>query len=134
MNNQRKSEIVEEELEENLISPRDELKDEIFDKLKLAFMEEKRLLGRFYEFSNEHGSFEYDEMGMNMEEGDEVLRKVDKIRDKILNTIQENLLYIFENIETNTLTNIITFDLDAKEFQYKVVLEVFSDSFTLEIR
>jgi len=72
-------------------------------------------------------------MGMNMEEGEDILRKTDKIRDKFLNAIEEKLLYIFENTETNTLTRIITFHLDAKEFQYKVILEVFEDSFNLEI-
>ena len=134
MDSERKSEIIEDiESNEEIIDPRDELKDEVFENLKLAIIDEKRLLGRFYEFSCEHANFEYDEMGMNMEEGDEVLRKTDKIRDKLLNNLQEKLLYIFDNIETNTLTSIITFDLDAKEFQYKVVLEVLEDSFNLEI-
>jgi len=150
MSSERKSEIVEIEEDTNTseivivdseesieneekIDEKSELKDEVFENLKIAILEEKRLLGRFYEFSCEHGNFEYDEMGMNMEEGDEVLRKADKIRDKFLNNIQEKLLYIFENVETNTLTNMVSFDLDTKEYQFKVVLEVLNDSFNLEV-
>ena len=133
MSESRRTNIIEEELEEDIIDSRDLLKDEVFDKLKFAFVEEKRLLGRFYEFSVEHTNFEYDESGINMEEADDILRKTNKIRDKILNIIQEDLLFIFDDIETNTSTNIISFDLDAKEFQYKVVIEVLSDSFNLEI-
>ncbi|MEA3383783.1 MAG: hypothetical protein U9Q20_03780 [Campylobacterota bacterium] len=125
---------VDENSEQIEPDPKEELKDEVFDNLKLAIIEEKRLLGRFYEFSYEHGNFEYDEMGENMDEADEVLRKTNKIRDKFLNNIQEKLLYIFENIQTNTLTNIITFTLDTKEYQYSVILEVLSDSFNLEVQ
>lgn len=124
----RKTQIVNEEIEEN-----DQLKDEVFEKLKKALIEQKRLLGRFYEFSTEHGEFEYDELGENMEEGDELLRRADKIRDKILDQIEQELLYIFENRDTNSMTNIISFDLDAKQNKYRVVIEVSKNSFDLEV-
>ena len=133
MSEERSTQIVDEEIIEEQIDPRDEFKDEVFQNMKSALVEEKRLIRRFYDFCEEHTHFEYDEMGMNMEEGEDILRKTDKIRDKFLNTVEEKLLYIFENTETNTLTRIITFDLDTKEFQYKVILEVFDDSFNLEI-
>jgi formamidopyrimidine-DNA glycosylase len=125
--------IEEEELTQEQQEAKEILKDEVFEKLKIALLEESRLIGRFYEFCEEHTHFEYDEMGMNMEEGEDILRKADKIRDKFLNIIEEKLLYIFDNIETNSITRMITFDLDAKEFQYRVVIEVFQDSFNLEI-
>ncbi len=113
---------------------REEFRDELFEQLKIALVDEQRLLKRFYDFCGEYDSFEYDEMGLNMEEAKEVLRKTNKIRDKFLNSIEEKLLYIFENIETNTLTSILSFDLDTKEFKYKVVIEVFENSFNLEIQ
>lgn len=147
INNERVTQIVDVELldesvkltEETSLSAeeieeQEKLKDEVFEKLKDALLEEKRLIGRFYDFCEEHTHFEYDELGMNMEEGEDILRKTDKIRDKFLSSIEEKLLYIFENVETNTLTRIITFDLDTKEIQYKVILEVFEDSFNLEIQ
>jgi hypothetical protein len=129
----RETEIIEEELEE-VIDLKEQFKEEVFDKLKIALIDEKRLLKKFHDYCEEYNNFEYDEMGMNMEEGEDVLRLTNKIRDKILTTIEEKLLYIFENAEINTLTHIILFNLDAKEYQYKVIVEVFEDSFNLELQ
>ncbi len=131
--------IVEEEIIEDIDNSIEEIKndeqrDEVFENLKIALIEEKRLLGRFSTFCEEHNNFEYDEMGMNMEEGEEILRMTNKIRDKFLATIEEKLLYIFQNVETHTLTHMITFDLDAKENQYKVIIEVLENSFNLEVK
>jgi len=136
MSENRSTEIVDVEVDtEKLeVDPRDIFRDELFEKFKIALVDEQRLLKRFYDFCGQYDSFEYDEMGLNMDEAKDVLRKTNKIRDKFLNSIEEKLLYVFENIETNTLTNIISFDLDAKEFKFKVVLEVFTDSFNLEIQ
>jgi len=127
---------IEDEIEDSSeeLSLSDEFKDEVFEKLKIALLDEKRLIKRFCDFCEEYTNFEYDEMGMNMEEGEDILRKTNKIRDKFLNSIEEKLLYIFENIETNPLTRIVIFDLDAKEYQYKVIIEFFEDSFNLEIQ
>lgn len=119
--------------EEISLEEKEIIKDEVFEKLKTELIEQKRLLKRFYEFCSEYTNFEYDEMGINMEEADEILRKTNKIRDKFLNIIQANLLYIFEDVQTNTLSNMITFNLDTKEYQFKVILEVLEDSFSLEI-
>jgi len=133
MSSDRKSEIIDEEIIEENIDPKDLLKYEIFEKLKIALIDQKRLLGRFHQFCEEYTTFEYDEMGMNMEEADEVLRKANKIRDKFMNIIQENTLYIFENILTHTQTNIITFSLFTQEFDYKIILDISQDSFNLTI-
>lgn len=131
--------IVDEEIIKDIDNSIEEIKndeqrDEVFENLKIALIEEKRLLGRFSTFCEEHNNFEYDEMGMNMEEGEEILRMTNKIRDKFLATIEEKLLYIFQNVETHTLTHMITFDLDAKENQYKVIIEVLENSFNLEVK
>ena len=131
-NEKRVTDIVEEEIIEN-IDENEEDRSEVFENLKIALIEQKRLLARFCDFCEEHNNFEYDEMGMNMEEGEDILRMTNKIRDKFLASIEEKLLYIFQNVETNTLTHIVSFDLDAKENQYKVVIEVLEDSFNLEI-
>lgn len=109
------------------------LRDETFNKLKSALIQEHRLLGRFYEFCEEYDDFEYDEMGMNMEEGADILRKANKIRDKLLLSIELTTMYIFTDIETNTLARMVTFNLDTSETQHKVIVEFLKDSFNLEI-
>ena len=125
----RLTNIVDEEIEEFESCAR----DEVFLKLSSAFLEEKRLIKRFYDFCDECNDFEYDETGENMDEPIEILRKINKIRDKFLGNIEEKYLFIFDNVETNTLARIITADLDTKEHKYKLILEIMSDSFNLEI-
>jgi len=126
----RQTQIVDEEI---LDDENELIKDEVFSKLSYALIEEKRLISRFYNFCDEYNNFEFDEMGINMDESDDVLRKANKIRDLFLSNIESKLLYIFENVESNTLTKIITSDLDNKEDNYKVIIEIMSDSFNLEI-
>lgn len=119
--------------DEDTLSQKEIIKDEIFDKLKNQLIDEARLIKRFYQFCKEYNNFEYDEQGLNMDDADDVLRKVNKIRDKFLTTIEQNLLFVFTNIQTNSLACMITFDLDCQDFQYKVILEVEDNSFNLEI-
>jgi len=126
----RSTEIVDEELIDDI----DTLKEEVFSQLSASLIEEKRLLKRFYNFCDEYNNFEFDEMGINMDESDDVLRKTNKIRDLFLSNIEEKLLYIFNNVESNTLTRTITLDLDTKEDSFKVIIEVMSDSFNLELQ
>ena len=126
----RSTEIVDEELIDDI----DTLKEEVFSQLSASLIEEKRLLKRFYDFCDEYNNFEFDEMGINMDESDDVLRKTNKIRDLFLSNIEEKLLYIFNNVESNTLTRTITLDLDTKEDSFKVIIEVMSDSFNLELQ
>lgn len=126
----RQTQIVDEQTD---LSKREEIKEEVFDTLKLQFIEQQRLLGRFYEFSSEHAVFEYDETGDNYEEGDEILRKANKIRDKLLSAIEQNCLYIFQNVETNTLTNMISFDIEKDGERFRIIIEVFENSFNLEV-
>ncbi|MEA3497517.1 MAG: hypothetical protein U9R16_00525 [Campylobacterota bacterium] len=128
----RKTEIIEEEIieSEEVLS---NIRDEVFEDIKLALIDEKRLLGRFIDFCDEYNNFEYDEMGENMEEATAVLNRCDKIRNKFLANIEEKLLCVFENVETNTLTNMISCNVDTKENQFKVVIEVMDNSFNLEV-
>ena len=124
---------IKEEIDET-VDKQEEIRDEVFENLKIALVDQKRLLGRFYTFCEEYSEFEYDEMGENMEEAENILRKTNKIRDKFLTIIEENLLSVFQNIQTHPLTSIITFDLDSKEYQYKVIIEVLENSFNLEVK
>lgn len=110
-----------------------EIREKLFEDLKQALIEEKRLLGRFYEFCYEHNYFEYDGSGINDEEAYEFLRKANKIRDKLLNNISQNHLYIFEDIQTNSTNNLITAQFVAKEGSFKMVLEVMKEGFHLEL-
>ena len=131
---EQKVENVQIDIEtEDTISQKEKIKDEVFEKLKNQLIVEARLIKRFYQFCKEYNEFEYDEQGLNMEESDDILRKANKIRDKFLTSIEQNLLFVFENIQTNSLTSMITFDLDTREFQYKVIIEVEENSFNLEV-
>ncbi len=122
-----------EQSEAEETDPKEAAREEIFENLKNGFMEQRRLLGRFLEFSEEHAESEFDEMGSSAEESAELLRRADKIRDKVLSEIEQKYFYIFENVETNTLLNMIIFYLDAMEYQFKVILEVEKDGFHLEV-
>ncbi len=121
--------IVENEIDEQL----DILKDEVFENLKESFIKEKRLLKRFYDFCEDYNFFEYDEMGMNMEDGETALRFVNKINEKILNNIQNDLSYKFKNIEVDTFKYKVSFILEIEQYKFTIVLEVLTDSFNLEI-
>ena len=125
-------EIIDDELSSGFDSA-EELRDEVFLELSSTLIDEKRLIKRFYDFCDDYNNFEFDEMGINMHESDNILRKMNKIRDLFLLNIKEKLLYIFDNVESNSLTRIITFDLDTSKNNYKVILEVMSDSFNLEL-
>jgi hypothetical protein len=129
-NELRQTQIVDEEIVD---SKRDEIKDELFNSLKDSFIAEQRLLGRFLEFSTEHGCFEYDELGVNDEEGEEILRKANKLRDKLLSNIEQEKMFVFENVDTNSLTNMISFNVEESGERFRVVVEVLEDSFNLEI-
>lgn len=128
----RRTEIIDEELFDDETFE-DQLKEEIFSALSLALKEEQRLLKRFYDFCEEYENFEYDESGINMDEANNILRKCNKIRNLILSNVEAKLLYRFDSIATNTLTKVIRCDLSLKNNQYKIIVEIKSDSFNLEL-
>jgi len=111
----------------------EEYRDEVFSKLSDALLEEKRLMKRFYDFCEEYNNFEFDEMGINMDGADDLSRKANKIRDLLLSNVEDKLLYIFDNVESNILQKSICVDLDLPETCYKLTLEIKYDSFNLEI-
>ena len=111
----------------------DELQDEIFEKLKDAMIAESRLLQRYYNFCYEYNAFEFDEMGMNMEEAEEVLQKANKIRDILMANISELTKYEFASIKTDEVYYKILFDIIIEDGTKHCIIEVDIDSFDLEV-
>ena len=134
MSENRKTEIIEEKIEdfEEMTTSK---RDEVFEQFKLALLNEDptRILGKFYNYCYEYTNFEFDESAMNMDEADDVLRKVNILRDKLLESLEEILSYRFEDIKTNTLEFQISFTTTIEESKYNIIIEVFPDSFDLEI-
>ena len=126
-NEQRQTQIVDEEI---II---DELQDKIFDKLRDALVDEARLVKKFYNLCSEFNNFEYDEMGINMEEADDILRKANKIRDKLLNLLIDTTGYKFENIKTDEVYYKILFDIIVEDEVKHCIIESDIDSFDLEV-
>ena len=133
MSDERKTDIINSDTEIKDEEIVDELQDEIFEKLKEALIEESRLVKRFYDFCLEFNSFEYDEMGMNMEESDEVLERANKIRNKLLNNIMAITSYQFNNIKTDEVSYKILFDIIIDDNTKHCIIEADSDSFDLEV-
>ena len=131
MSEDRKTNIVEDiKIDEEIV---DELQDEIFEVLKDALLQESRLLKRFYDFCQEYNAFEFDEMGLNMEEADEVLVRVNKIRDKLLQSIKVSTSYEFKTVQTDELYYKILLDIIIDEDIKHCIIEVDIDSFNLEV-
>ncbi len=129
MSKKRQTKIIED-IEEKIV---DKLQDEIFEALKSALLQESRLLKRFYDFCQEYNFFEFDEMGMNMEEADEVLVKVNKIRDKLLENLKISTSYDFKTVKTDELYYKILLDIIKDEEIKHCIIEVDVDSFDLEV-
>ncbi len=126
----RQTDIVDEIEEDEVI---DVIQDEIFEALKDSLIEESRLVKRFYDFCLEFNNFAYDEMGMNMEEADEVLARANKIRDKILDNLMAKTEYKFINIKTDEVYYKILFDIMIEEDTKHCIIEVDIESFDLEV-
>jgi len=132
MNEDRRTTIVDEEIED---LEENSKRDEIFEQFKLALLNEDptRLLGKFYNYCDEYVNFEFDESALNMDEADSVLRKTNILRDKLIDSLEEILSYKFENITTDTLKFKISFTTTLEDIKYTIFIEVFPDSFDLEI-
>jgi len=124
----RITDIEEMELEE-----KEDVRDDIFSQLSDTLLSEKRLLKRFFEFCEQYNNFEYDEMGINMEESEMVLKRVIKIRDLLLLNIENKLSYSFDNVDTEVLTKCMTMEVVRDEIKYKIIIQVMPDSFHLEL-
>jgi hypothetical protein len=110
-----------------------QIQEELFDILKIQFIKENRLLKRYYEFCVEYQNYEYDEMGMNMEDGEDLMRKAIKIRTKFMKNIQDDTDLEFSNITTDTVNNRLGFNIIKDDDTFEIKLDLFEDSFDLEI-
>ena len=111
----------------------EEKRDEIFEKLSDSLVFEKRLIQRFYNFCTEYNDFEYDEMGINMEEADNILRKSYKIRDLFLSNIENEIICTFDDIDTEVFTKTLKMNMHIENYKYQVILQIKYDSFNLEL-
>jgi len=120
----RKTEIIDEEIE-----------DEIFEQFKLALLNEDstRLLGKLYKYCYKYVEFEYDESAFNMDEAEDILRKLGIIRGKFLKLLEEQLSYKFENIKTDTDSYTLSFQTFIQENLYNITITLYSDSFDLKV-
>ena len=127
------NEVQEEEVVEEEIDPRIEKRDQFFEEVKNVLLEQDRLLTKFFAHSDEHCEFDYEEMGLSFEEEEDHLRRTNKLKDKILDQLEENIETKCTNRTIDTLHNMILCEAPFQEEKFKVVIEVFEDSFDLEI-
>ncbi len=138
MNETRQTKIVEEELEEESSqeeqSP-EEKRDELFEVVKnnLLGEDQLRLLQKFYFYGNQHSEFDLDVSGLTGEDADQSLTRCHTLARKIVQNIATQLDQIQDQYEIDTLNMILTTSVQYKQSQFKIVLEVFEDSFDLEI-
>jgi len=155
MNENRQTEIISEELEDSVeeiennneeietniedqeseetVDPRIEKRDQLFEDIKNTLLNQDRLLTKFFAHSDEHCEFDYEEMGLSFEEEEDHLRRTNKLKDKILDSLEENIEIKCINRTIDTLHNMIICDTSYNEESFRIVLEVFEDSFNLEI-
>ena len=123
----------EQETEEVVIDPKVEKRDQFFEEIKSVLLEQDRLLKKFFDHSDEHCEFDYEEMGLSFEEEEDHIRRTNKLKDKILNSLEEKIETKCNNRTIDTLHNMIICDAPYQEESFRVVIEVFSDSFDLEV-
>lgn len=143
MNETRKTEIIDEEIEdfdqdtqkEILEASPESVRDELFEAVKNALLDkdEIRLLKKFYHYGEQHTEFDFDEMGLDFQESEDVLRRCNTLQTKIIERLQELLELEFTDTSIDTLHMMIVSKTIYKEQNFKVVIEVFEDSFDLEI-
>lgn len=125
--------IEEETVQEVEIDPRIEKRDQLFENVKNELLEQDRLLKKFFDHSDEHCEFDYEEMGLSFEEEEDLIRRANKLKDKILDNIEEKLEIECLDRKIDTLHNMIITDTSFEEEKFRVIIEVFEDSFDLEI-
>jgi regulator of sigma D len=121
------------------------MNNELFDKIEDAFVKEARLVQRLNSFMFEYNHFEYDEMGINMEEADEVKKRVEKIHNKLMNNVSSILDFTLKSKNIDILHHKV--DLTAtiqeekqedeetiivkKDIDFSIIVD--EDGFELEI-
>ncbi len=113
------------------------MSETIFEELKELLLDQQRLISRFYQFCSAYQNFEFDEMGLNMEEADEEKRKALKIKDKLISDINEKFQYTIKSNSADILNNTIQLDIEfedeseTKLLKYNITVE--EDGFSIEI-
>jgi hypothetical protein len=123
------------------------MNNELFDKIEEAFVKEARLVQRLNSFMLEYNHFEYDEMGLNMEEADEVKVRLEKINKKLIANVNsildvtletKNIDILYHKIDLSTTIQeeqtdendeIITV---KKDIDFSIIVD--NDGFELEIK
>ena len=122
------------------------MENELYEKVEEAFVEESRLVERLNSFMHEYNDFEYDEMGMSMEEADEVKSRLHKIHDKLLNNVNEHLDFPLDSMNIDIVFHTVELlaqttqeiEKEGGEIQIEQISVPFSmviddDGFSLEI-
>ena len=143
MSETRKTEILDVEIEDFNEETKEEIeeasyesiRDELFESIKNALLDEDeiRLLKKFYHYAEQHTEYDFDDMGLDFEESEDLLRRCNTLRDKIVEKLQEILELEFKETSIDTLHMLIVTRTTYKEQNFKVIIEVFEDSFDLEI-
>ena len=113
------------------------MSDTIFEDLKSSLLEQTRLLERFYEFCLAYQDFEFDEMGLNIDEAKNEKRKALKIKDKLIAQLYNTLDHPIEELCTDILKNSINLVIKYNINESKKIVEfkiyVNKGNFTLEL-
>ncbi len=67
------------------------MKDEIYEKLEDAIAQESRLVEKTKDYMLQYFDFEYDEMGINMEEADALMKRVEKLCTKLVDNLATHI-------------------------------------------
>lgn len=114
------------------------MNDEIFEDLKLALLDQTRLLKRFYGYCLAYQDFEFDEMGLNIEEADNEKRKALKIHDKLIEELNKVIKHPIDQTSPDILKNminlVIKYNINESKKIVEFVLSIEEDSFILEIK
>jgi len=122
------------------------MNNELYEKIEDAFINEARLVKRLNSFMYEYNHFEYDEMGINMDEADEVKARLEKIHKKLMDNVNSNLEIPLKTKDIDivyhkvNLVATVQEDIEDEDEQIKVVQKdinfaiiVDDDGFELEI-
>ena len=121
------------EVQEVEIELRIKKRDQLFDEIKNALITQDRILKKFFTYSDEHCEFDFEEIGLSFQEEEDHLRRTNKLKDKILDNVERLLEIKLANRKIDTLHNMIICDSAFDEEKFRIVIEVYEDSFDLEV-
>ena len=121
------------EVQEVEIELRIKKRDQLFDEIKNALVTQDRILKKFFIYSDEHCEFDFEEIGLSFQEEEDHLRRTNKLKDKILDNVERLLEIKLANRKIDTLHNMIICDSTFDEENFRIIIEVYEDSFDLEV-